>query len=106
MCVWIGVYPKPFLRFMDAAVMSTVKITNPKSAAAEEAQMKVYTTRQEAAVAPDAHEASAAIEQHAGHGEEMERESAGSVHEQPAAHMEEQGNIQEHTAPQGHGGGH
>ncbi|MBI5117085.1 NADH-quinone oxidoreductase subunit M [Candidatus Poribacteria bacterium] len=40
LCFWIGIYPKPFLRFMDAAVMNTVLMTNPQAALAEMKQMR------------------------------------------------------------------
>lgn len=40
MCIWIGLYPKPFLRFMDAAVANTVRIANPQAALAEIQQMQ------------------------------------------------------------------
>jgi NADH-quinone oxidoreductase subunit M len=39
MCAWIGLYPKPFLEFMDAAVAKTVEVSNPKAALAEKQLM-------------------------------------------------------------------
>ncbi len=39
-CFWIGLYPKPFLKFMDAAVMNTVMLANPAAAEAEMEQIR------------------------------------------------------------------
>ncbi|MBI4831594.1 MAG: NADH-quinone oxidoreductase subunit M [Candidatus Lindowbacteria bacterium] len=46
MCFWIGLYPKPFLRFMDAAVMNTVLMTNPQAAIEEMKQMQEAAARE------------------------------------------------------------
>jgi NADH-quinone oxidoreductase subunit M len=87
-CFWIGVYPKPFLKFMDAAVANTVSITNPAAAAEEAAMLEEQLARQEAIASghayPAAHEAEqgAPHEIEAGHG-------AAVAHEQlePVAHV-------------------
>jgi NADH-quinone oxidoreductase subunit M len=97
-CVWIGVYPKPFLRFMDAAVMNTVKITNPQSAAAEEAQIEAYHARKAAVAAPAMHGA--------GHAPATEHPGSEAVHEEHTMPMEGHESMPEHSGPSGHSGGH
>jgi NADH-quinone oxidoreductase subunit M len=54
-CFWIGLYPKPFLRFMDAAVANTVLITNPTAALAEMKQIQINAAREEKMVLPPGH---------------------------------------------------
>ena len=49
LCFWIGLYPKPFLNFMDGAVMNTVLMTNPESAIAEMKQMEALAAQKEGA---------------------------------------------------------
>ncbi len=97
-CVWIGVYPKPFLGFMDAAVMNTVRIANPQSAAAEEAQIKAYHAQKEAVASPGEH--------HVGHGEEMGSHVEEGAHEEHAVQMQERGHSEGDISPSGHSGGH
>ena len=49
LCFWIGLYPKPFLDFMDGAVMNTVLMTNPEAAIAEMKQMEALAAQKEGA---------------------------------------------------------
>ena len=51
-CFWIGLYPKPFLEFMDEAVMHTVKIANPKAAMAEMIQMREQAAQERGMKSP------------------------------------------------------
>jgi len=120
MCVWIGVYPKPFLRFMDAAVMNTVMIVNPDAALAEMQQMREQEARKQGlelppghpSVMPPGHPPIGAFHLPAGHDEMMKEFSEGSEHKEHAEHapvhtgsdtkMEEL----EHSGPPVHSGGH
>ncbi|RJP18368.1 MAG: NADH-quinone oxidoreductase subunit M [Candidatus Abyssobacteria bacterium SURF_5] len=68
LCFWIGVYPKPFLKFMEAAVANTVEITNPVAAAEEKALMQEQLAREEAKASGQAH-AMPAHSEHADEGE-------------------------------------
>jgi NADH-quinone oxidoreductase subunit M len=68
-CFWIGLYPKPFLKMMDAAVANTVEITNPVAAAEEREMMQEQLARQKA------------MESHQAHGAVLE-----SKHGESAAH--------------------
>ncbi|RJP64891.1 MAG: NADH-quinone oxidoreductase subunit M [Candidatus Abyssobacteria bacterium SURF_17] len=54
-CFWIGLYPKPFLKLMDAAVANTVLITNPEAALAEMQQMQTNAAREHKMVLPPGH---------------------------------------------------
>jgi len=56
-CFWIGLYPKPFLEFMDGAVMNTVLMANPKAAIAEMEQMEALAAQEEGASSHGEHPA-------------------------------------------------
>jgi len=120
MCVWIGVYPKPFTEFMDAAVKNTVIAVNPDAAIAEMQMMQVQAAREEKAALPPGHPPMLPAGHPplpvprlpAGHDEmirKLEESGSGSgVHAETApahsgsgAKMEEH----EHSGPPGPGGG-
>ena len=120
MCVWIGVYPKPFTEFMDAAVKNTVSIVNPNAAIAEMQMMQIQAAREEKAalppghppILPAGHPPLPAPRLPAGHDEmikKLEESGSGSgvhaetapVHSGSGAKMEEH----EHSGPPGPGGG-
>jgi len=116
MCVWIGVYPKPFLRFMDAAVMNTVMIANPDAALAEMQQMQAQAAREHRGEhrmeLPPGHPPISVPHLPAGHAEMMKNLPSGSEHKEHAEHapvhtgsdtkMEEL----EHSGLPVHSGGH
>jgi NADH-quinone oxidoreductase subunit M len=76
-CFWIGLYPKPFLKMMDAAVANTVQITNPVAAAEEREMMQEQLARQKAMESQQTHGAVLESE----HGEAAAHEAA--VHQTP-----------------------
>jgi len=85
-CFWIGLYPKPFLRFMDAAVANTILITNPKAAVAEMSQMEINAAREERMAVPHARSPVEHDGHQAQHHEMMEHVPGGSIHEEEAMH--------------------
>jgi hypothetical protein len=120
MCVWIGVYPKPFTEFMDAAVKNTVSIVNPDAARAEMQMMQIQAAREEKValppghppVLPAGHPPLPVPRLPAGHAEmikKLEESGSGSgvhaettpAHSGSGAKMEEH----EHSGPPGPGGG-
>ncbi|UCD56125.1 MAG: hypothetical protein JSV16_09780, partial [Candidatus Hydrogenedentota bacterium] len=114
-CFWIGLYPKPFLRFMDAAVENTVLITNPEAALAERKQIHAQAARKEKAALHAAHPSSVTTPEHGGgHGEETKHRPGESVREEATgyqqgdtaqeAHPEISGHSHEQSGPKGHGG--
>ncbi len=116
LCFWIGIYPKPFLEFMDAAVMNTVMIANPKAAFAEQMQMRmqmrpVGERRMELPpghppAMPQGHPPIGMPRLPAGHPEMGEKISGGSGQHAPAlsgSDTKQEGH--EDSAPPGHGGG-
>jgi NADH-quinone oxidoreductase subunit M len=116
LCFWIGLYPKPFLEFMDEAVTHTVKIANPKAAMAEMIQMREQDAQAHGIESPHGvlralppgHPPVGAPRLPAGHAEMVEKLKGGSgmeEHAKPAAHgLDESKQADAHDPSDG--GGH